>query len=352
MSRTPVLIVCPGRGSYDRASLGQLQDRGAAASAVLDEVDALRASLGRPTVRELDAKERHSGRFHVAGEHASLLTFACSLADLADLDTERFEVVGVMGNSMGWYTALVAAGALSLADGARLVETMGGYQQGNVIGGQVLYPTTDTDWRECPERLDTIAHTLATVPEGAWAGWSIDLGGFAVLAGDGPGVKHLLQALPAEQRGERTFPVQLPLHSAFHTPLMQETSQRARTELADLDFRAPRVPLVDGRGRVFRPLWADPAELFDYTLGHQVVAPYDFTTSLRTALQHCGPAQVVLLGPGNSLGGPAARTLVAEGWAGCADKQAWDARARSEAPGLLASFGVSRQRATLVKPVA
>ena len=71
----------------------------------------------------------------MAGENASLLTFACSLADAAELDRSRYEIVGVVGNSMGFYTALVLSGALSLQDGIELVETMAHYQTKNVQAG-------------------------------------------------------------------------------------------------------------------------------------------------------------------------------------------------------------------------
>ncbi|MEQ1566676.1 MAG: ACP S-malonyltransferase [Myxococcota bacterium] len=341
-----VLVVCPGRGSYDRASLGTLKDRGAGAEWVA-ACDAYRAARGAPTVSELDAEPVYKAARHVAGEHASLLTFACSVADAAELAPDRFEVVGVVGNSMGWYTALAVAGALPPPDAIRLVDTMGSYQQDNVIGGQVLYPTTDEGWVPDPALEHNVEAALASVSaEGHTAEWSIRLGGFAVLGADGPGTKRLLAALPPVQRGERTFPVQLPLHSAFHTSLMAATSDRARSELADLAFSAPRVPLVDGRGKIFRPRVADPRELADYTLGHQVVAPYDFERSVVTALHHLAPDLVVALGPGNPLGGPLARTLVRDGWRGARTRAAFEAANRSE--GMLASFGVTIQRAQLV----
>lgn len=348
--RQRVLLVCPGRGSYERGSLGYLRDRDAAG--VVAACDAWRAANGRPTVTELDSAEAYKASLHVAGEHASLLTFAGSLVDRFALDPERYEVVGVAGNSMGWYTALAAAGALSLEDAIRLVDTMGAYQERNVVGGQVLYPTTDEDWVADPRLEDAVEQALAAIPSAGSgprpraAEWSIRLGGFAVLGADADGVKELLQRLPPVQRGERTFPLQLPLHSAFHTSLMQATSERARADLADLPFRAPEVPLVDGRGVVFRPRHADPAELLDYTLGHQVVRPYDFTTSIVAALQHCAPDVVVALGPGNALGGPLARTLVAARWRNARTRAAFEATNR-ERPMLL-SFGVSLQRKLLV----
>jgi hypothetical protein len=129
--------------------------------------------------------------------------------------------------------------------------------------------------------------------------------------------------------------------------LLEPTSERARQELSDLAYQAPAVPLVDGRGRVFRPFHADPSELADYTLGHQVVAPYDLTAAVTTALRHTGADVVVALGPGNSLGGPLARTLVACGWRGMRTTADLATLQETDTPVLL-SFGVPEQRAQLV----
>lgn len=340
------LIVCPGRGSYDRGGLGQLQDRSPAAAQVIARCDAWREQVGEPTVTALDGAEQYRSSLHVAGEHASLLTFACSLADLAELNRDRFQIVGVTGNSMGFYTALAASGALPLDDAIRLVDTMGRYQRRNVLGGQILYPLTDETWREDPERLEVVERALAEAQaagHGAW--WSIRLGGHAVLGGDPDGVRWLLAHLPPVETGTRRFPIQLPLHSAFHTPLMAPASERAFAELGDLGWRPPEVPLIDGRGFVFRPRWADPAALRDYTLGHQVVEPYDFTSGVRAALRHLAPDVVVVLGPGNSLGGPIARILVQEGWSGM--RAPGDLEARQAEDPVLLSFGLRPQRARL-----
>ncbi len=340
------LLVCPGRGSYDRAQLGQLQDRSEAARAVVAVCDAYRAQRGLPTVTALDGAERYSNRLHVAGEHASLLTAACSLADAAELDRTRYEVVGVVGNSMGFYTALAVAGALPIEDAVRLIDTMGAYQEANVQGGQILYPLVDEAWRPSSEMRDRIEVALRTARDaghGAW--WSIDLGSYAVLGGDEEGCRHLLAALPPEIRGPRTFPVRLPLHSAFHTPLLADTSRRALDDLDDLQWRAPHTDLVDGRGVVHRPLRASPSGLRDYTLGAQVVDTFDFRAAVRTALHHCGPEVVVALGPGNALGGPLAALLVQDGWGGVRSRAALEAR-QADDPVLL-SFGLPDQRARL-----
>ncbi len=320
------LVVCPGRGSYGRDQLGSLGD-----GPIVRWLDAYRAGLGRPTVSALDRAGRFSPRQHLAGEHASLLTFAATAVDLAALDPEKVRVVAVTGNSMGWYTALYAAGALDLAGWARLVETLGAYQAGNVIGGQVLYPLVDEQWRPSAALEDAVSAALAI--EGAHL--SIRLGGTAVLAGDREAVKRLLAELPPVERAGRTFPLQLPLHSAFHSPLMAETSARALAELADLPLRAPAIPLIGGGGRRFRS-WSSPADILDYTLTHQVTAPYDFSAAVRAALLDYAPDVVICPGPGDTMGGPVGQVMAELGWRGVTDFPSFLAAQRSERPPIVA----------------
>ncbi len=301
------LLVCPGRGSYGRTQLGSLP----AESPVIRWLDRYRAGLGRPTLSALDRAERFSPRRHLAGEHASLLTFGATAADIEALDPEKVQVVAVTGNSMGWYTALYAGGALDLGGAARLVETMAAYQTDNVIGGQVLYPLVDGDWHPAPEAIQAVERALNE--PGIYL--SIRLGGTAVLAGDREAVRRLLEFLPPQKRVSRSFPVQIPLHSAFHTPLMAETSRRALVDLADLPFAAPQVPLIAGGGLGFRS-WADPAAIARYTLDSQVTETYDFSAALRVALGDYGPDVVICLGPGNTMGGPVGQVMAQLGWRG------------------------------------
>ncbi len=330
-----VVVVCPGRGSYTRELLGSL-----ARTPRVEAANAFRARLGRPTPSEMDAAESYTSRLHVAGENASLLTMACSLAD-ADALGPDVEIACVVGNSMGWYTALAVAGALPLEDAFTLVETMGQYQAGNVIGGQVVYPLVDNDWQ--PLASPELEAALREIPD---LHWSIRLGGQAVIGGTDAALKELQRRLPPRKAGDRDAPFQLPLHSAFHTPLLAATRQRAFAELSGLRWKAPDVPMVDGHGHHYRPRWADPIALRDYTLGAQVVEPYDFGLGLRTALRTYAPDAVVLLGPGGNLGGATAQAMIAEGWKGVRSKGDFQ-RLQSDAPFVL-SMARPEQRERLL----
>ena len=244
------VVVCPGRGSYGRAQLGSLP----AHDPIIAALDRVRAARGRPTVTELDRAPTYSPRLHVAGEHASLLTFAASVVDVAALDRAAVDVVGVTGNSMGFYTALHVAGALDLAGAARLVDTLGGYQADNVLGAQLVYPTVDERWRADPALRGAVDVALAQ--PGVFL--SIQLGGAVVLGVDATGLERARGVLPVLERGGLSYPLQLPLHSAFHTPLMAATRARAPLDLADLPLTTPALTLIGGDGTVHRPWGPTP----------------------------------------------------------------------------------------------
>jgi malonyl CoA-acyl carrier protein transacylase len=281
-------------------------------------METVRAERGMPLLREIDGNDRFSARLHLAGEHASLVTAACSWVDYERLDHEKVEVVAVAGNSMGWYTALGIAGSLDVRSMALLIDTMGGYQQGHVVGAQLVHPLTGLDWRPDPDRAAIVQTVVDQIPD---LYWSIHLGGQAVLAGTTVAIETAMERLPKETRGAVTFPLRLPLHSAFHTPLLHGTSGTARTELAHLSFQAPQTPLVDGTGKSWRPLFADPGGIRTWTLGDQVVAPFDFTTMVQAVLGEYAPDVVILPGPGEGLGGAIAQVMIGMGWRGMKNRE-------------------------------
>ncbi len=338
MTRLRALVVCPGRGSYGRGQLGRLS----AEHPIVAGLDRFRAELGRPTISALDGARAYAPELHVAGEHASLLTFACTAVDVAAIDRDKIDVVGVTGNSMGFYTALYAAGALDLAGAARLDETLGHYQADHVIGGQILYPLVDDEWRPQPALAAAVDRAL----DHAEVHVSIRLGGSIVLGGSLDGLGHARRVLPAMERGGVRYPMQLPLHSAFHTPLMAGTAARARADLADLAIRAPALTLIGGDATVHRP-WASPSALWSYTLGAQIVEPFDLTRAVTTALGVLGPDVVVLPGPGDNLGSAIAQILIARRWRGVVDRAAFRAIQASDRPIVLA-MDRTEQRARVV----
>jgi acyl transferase domain-containing protein len=290
-----------------------------------------------PSLVELDRAGRFDAQLHLRPANASLLIWLVTLLD-AERALAEHDVVCVAGNSMGWYTALAVAGALSFADGFRLVQEMALLQEEHHAahgGGQLIQPWVDDDWRPDAARRAAIEAALAQAQGEAWL--SIDLGGYAVLAASEDGLRRVTRALPRVQLGATTYPFRLLQHGPYHTPLVAEVAARAAARLADLDFRRPRTTLIDGRGVRHTPWSADTDELRRYTLGEQVVAPYDLTLSLRVGLREHAPARVVCPGPGNTLGGVVGQTAVREGWRGIRSRADFE-RVQAGAEPLLVSL--------------
>ncbi|MHC4956822.1 MAG: ACP S-malonyltransferase [Planctomycetota bacterium] len=313
-----IALFCPGRGSYNKKSLRTLK----ADEPWVRKAEELRAGYGLTPLLELDGAKRFDKSIHLLTENVSPLIYVFTMLDARDA-MDGNETVCVGGNSMGWYTALAVAGALSFEDGFRLVQEMAILQAGYKDGGQIVYPITDEEWRPDEKLRGRVDAALADAPGEAF--FSIDLGGYVVLAGSEKGVAHLLKALPPVELGPSLFPFRLAGHGPYHTSLLRGVAEKAATQLARLQFKAPDVTLVDGRGARFTPWSTDPAELAAYTLGQQITTPFLFAKSVQVALREYAPDQLALPGPGNSLGGSCGQILVRERWNGVASRTEFEA---------------------------
>lgn len=319
MSRA--VLALPGRGAYTAAALGTL-----AGDALLSGVDELRAAHGLLPLAELDGAEAFVPSVHLRSANVAPLIYLASLRDAIKLAAQH-DVVAVVGNGLGWCTALAAAGALDPLGGLRLVQEIGLAQEAPISedgpGGQLLYPLADTEWRPIAARASGVAHALSNAADEAWL--SIELGPYAVLAGSERGLTALIAELPPITLGDRAYPLRLGLHGPDHTPLAVVAREAAAAGLAGLRFAAPHTTLIDGRGTRHTPWSADPSELAAYTRGDYLVSTYRFATSLRVALREYAPDRVLLPGPGTTLEGIVGGIIVAEGYRGIHDRAAFTA---------------------------
>ncbi len=305
-----IVVVCPGRGSYTSETLGYLKKYKPKYSEFLADLNRRRLEWQEPTVSELDERDKFSPAIHTRGEHASALIYASSYCDFMSIDREKYDIVAICGNSMGWYLTLAFGGALDWAGAFQVIQTMGSMMKNEIIGGQLIYQVVDDNWQPDRAREKVLFEKLEAAKQFGQAYVSIWLGGYVVVGGDKSGLDYLMKNLP--KAGD--YPFQLINHAAFHTPLLFETSRHA-FELISADiFKKPTTPLIDGRGHIWQPYSTSCEKLYEYTLGHQVYAPYDFSTSITVALKEFAPDELWLLGPGASLGGAIGQTLVKNHW--------------------------------------
>ena len=340
-NKQSALVIAPGRGTYVKGELGYLAQHHGARRDIIARFDAVRAARGEPTLTELDGADRFSNSLHLRGDVAAPLIYAASYLDYLAIDRARFDVTAVTGNSMGWYTALACAGAVSGDDGFAIADAMGVNSQAHGPGGQIVVTVVDEDWREVPGLRAALLDLCASISrrEGHVAALSIDLGGMLVLAGNDAGMKALAAELP-ETPGRA--PLLLAGHGPFHTPLMHDSSARAKAQLGAGLFANPAIPLVDGRGHVWRRFGHAAPAMWDYTFGHQILAAYDFARAVQVAVKEFAPDRIILLGPGETLGGAIAQALIAIGWRGLCSKADFIARQTSDP--LLISMGRDGQR--------
>lgn len=198
------------------------------------------------------------------------------------------------GHSLGEYTALVAGGALSLADGARLVRARGQYMQAAVpAGAGAMAAVLGAD--------DSVVEEVCAAveaPEVAVAA-NYNSPGQLVIGGTSAGVDAAI-ALLAE-RGVRKA-VKLAVSVPSHTPLMREAADRLAETMAGLDWNMPTTPVVqnvDARGHT-------TVELIREALVKQLYLPVRWTGCVQ-AMQERGVRRLGECGPGKVLTGLAKR---------------------------------------------
>ena len=337
---TTAVMICPGRGTYNKTELGYLRQHFPDA-ALLARFDDQRRAAGQSTLIEMDQADRFAIGTHTRGDNASALIFASTFGDFLSIDREAIDIVAVTGNSMGWYSALACAGALTPEDGFRVANTMGTLMQEALIGGQLIYPFVDEDWRPQIARraqlLDLVGDIAAA--SGNQLYLSIELGGMLVLAGNEAGLAAFEAAVePVQQR----FPMRLGNHAAFHTPMMAPVAEQGRAAIPLDLFGEPTLPLIDGRGAIWWPGASEVNSLYRYTLDTQVVESYDFTRAIAVAAREFAPELFIIAGPGTTMGGAVAQSLILATWRGLTSKADFNLL-QNDKP-LLASLGIPEQR--------
>jgi [acyl-carrier-protein] S-malonyltransferase len=196
----------------------------------------------------------------------------------------------VAGHSLGEYSALVAAGALSLGDAVRAVRARGTFMQEAVPAGTgamaaVLGLDADVVTRVCAEVAgsEVVSPANYNSPEQT------------VIAGHATAVERASARLK-EAGAKRVVP--LAVSAPFHCALMEPVKPRLAEVLARCKFSTPRVPVVTN---VEAAPNADAARVVPLLLA-QVSVPVRWVESVR-ALAAAGVTRVVELGPGKVLGG-------------------------------------------------
>jgi [acyl-carrier-protein] S-malonyltransferase len=198
----------------------------------------------------------------------------------------------VAGHSLGEYTALVAAGSLTLADALPLVRLRAQAMQDAVPVG--------TGGMAAILGLDAAAVREGCAKAAADSGEVVEAVNFndpkqTVIAGSKAGVEAGCAALKA-LGAKRALP--LPVSAPFHSSLMKPAAERLRERLASIDLKAPQIPVLNNID-VATP--TDPDAIRD-ALYRQAFGPVRWV-ELVQALKARGLTRVIECGPGKTLAG-------------------------------------------------
>ena len=195
------------------------------------------------------------------------------------------------GHSLGEYTALVCAGALTLADGARLVRERGRLMQDAVAeGAGAMAAVLNADL----PLLQEICAAASSTHEPVVAA-NLNAPGQIVISGAAGAVERAL-ALLAERGIKRA--IRLPVSVPSHSPLMFSAAQKLASILASIDFRSPRIPVIHNADVATH---TDP-DAIRALLARQLCEPVRWIESIELCASR-GVTQVLECGPGKVLSG-------------------------------------------------
>ncbi len=228
-----VAWIFPGQGAQAIGMGKALAEAYPAAKAVFDAVD---EALGEKLSALIWAGESAQLTLTANAQPALMAT---SLAAVAALEAEGFavrEAAFVAGHSLGEYSALCAAGALSLADTARLLRIRGEAMQSAVpVGVGAMAALLGLDFA-------TAAEVAAEASQGEVCQAANDNDpAQVVVSGHKAAVERAVEI--AKGRGAKRA-VMLPVSAPFHCALMQPAADRMKEALAGVVVRAPVVPVV------------------------------------------------------------------------------------------------------------
>ena len=89
-----VVVICPGRGTYNKEELGYLAKHHGDKTEFIDNIDQYRLNKGQVAITELDSMSNYSMRSHTAGENASALIYACAKSDHSNINLDKYDSCG------------------------------------------------------------------------------------------------------------------------------------------------------------------------------------------------------------------------------------------------------------------
>jgi [acyl-carrier-protein] S-malonyltransferase len=223
--------------------------------------------------------------FELLKEQVGVQASTCSITDTLKRELQlKFDATA--GLSLGEFTALTAAGAMSFEDGLRVVRQRGKFMQeacDMTKGGMAAIIGLD----EAPTR-EVCAEAGVVLA-------NLNCPGQVVISGEAEKITMACELAKAKG-AKRALP--LTVAGAYHSPLMASAQPKLRAELAKINLVSPVVPVISN---VTAQAHRTPAEI-SAKLVEQVCASVLWENSMRALLAQ-GFTRFIELGPGTALSG-------------------------------------------------
>lgn len=278
-----VAFLLPGQGSQAVGMGKAFYETSAAAKAIFEEAN---EALGFNLVR-LVFEGPETDLMLTANTQPAVLT--ASVAAAVACAERGLRPAMAAGHSLGEYSALVIAGALTFADGVRIARKRGEFMQDAVPVGTgamaaIMGLGLDVVEALCAEAAHGEVVEVANINSPAQI----------VIAG-AQGAVERAAALAVARGGKKTM---LPVSAPFHSSLMAPAAERLARELAAVPIADPRIPVVrNADGGVTRAA----ADVKPFLL-RQVASPVRWTDCVRRLVDD-GAGVFVEVGPGRTLTG-------------------------------------------------
>jgi len=286
----PFAFVFPGQGSQSVGMLDAWGDHPAVLETLKEASDALGEDLGqliKTGPKEILALTSNTQPVMLA---AGVATYRAWIAETGAAPA------AVAGHSLGEYSALVAAGVLTLAQATPLVRLRAQAMQEAVpVGTGAMAAILGLDSAKV---IAGCAEVTAGYASGA--GEVVEAVNFndpaqTVIAGSKAAVEKACEALKVAG-AKRALP--LPVSAPFHSSLMRPAAEALRERLSSVDLAAPRIALINN---IDVAVESDPQRIRD-ALFRQAFGPVRWVECIQ-AIKQRGMTTIVECGPGKVLAG-------------------------------------------------
>ena len=279
---TKTAFVFPGQGSQKAGMLAELAEQFSSVQETFAEAS---EALGFDLWHIAQSGE---GLNQTEFTQPALLTASIALWRVW-LELEGVAPKYLAGHSLGEYSALVAADALSLKDAVKLVNLRGQLMQNAVPQGKgAMAAILGLD----DEKVVELCAQVTANADGSVEAANYNAQGQVVVAGDTAQVEALVALVKENGAKAIALPVSVPSHCSLMKPAAEEFAKA----LADVRIQSPRIPVIQNVNAVA----AEDVDLIRQALTSQLYESVQWTKTLKV-LEDQKISYIVECGPGNVL---------------------------------------------------